>query len=137
MRLWLSVRLPFTPLRVGTSVGGRRRRPVDGSPIAGYVVLCGLGLLLVGAVAHSWAQVWPWLIAGVLVFVGHHLLKAHRNPQPLSNTVEDRAAKVKACPPCRDAIARARTSGTWERCTKCRTPWRIRTPNQAAVSDRR
>jgi ribosomal protein L37AE/L43A len=145
MRLWVSARIPFTPLRVGTSFGGRRYRSSGGNAefntALGYVVLIVLAGLLVAAVVHSWADLWPWLLGGVVAFVGYIVVKAYRHPDAVKNTVEDRRAKVAACPPCAEAVARARKSGTWERCRRCRTPWRIRkpaaTPNQAAVSDRR
>lgn len=142
MRLWVSTRIPFTPLRVGTSFGGRRRyRSTEGNTALGYVVLLVLAGLLVAAIVHNWADAWPWVTAAVLGFFGYVLLKAYRHPDAVANTVEDREAKVKACPPCAEAVARARKSGEWERCRRCRTPWRIRkpaaTPNQAAVSDRR
>jgi ribosomal protein L37AE/L43A len=138
MRLWM--RVPFTPF--GVSFGGRRRyRPTEGNAALGYVVLIALFCLLVAAVVANWAQLWPWLLAVVVGLFGYVFLKAYRHPDTVDNTTEDRQAKVKACPPCAEAVARARKSGGWERCRRCRTPWRIRkpaaTPNQASVSDRR
>lgn len=142
MRLWVSARIPFTPLRVGTSFGGRRYRSAttgEGNAVLGYAVLIVLFVLLVVAAVHSW--LWAWLLTDVTMFIGYHLVKAYRHPDTVDNTAADREAKVKACPPCAEAVARARKSGGWERCRRCRTPWRIRkpapTPNQAAVSDRR
>lgn len=147
MRLWVSMRIPFTPFRVGTSFGGRRRRyrstagSGEGNAVLGYAVLIVLFCLLVAAIVHNWTTTWPWLLAAVIGFFGYVFLKAYRHPDAVKNTTEDREAKVKACPPCGEAITRARKSGEWERCRRCRTPWRIRkpaaTPNQAAVSDRR
>lgn len=145
MRLWVSARIPFTPLRVGTSFGGRRRYRSasngEGNVVLGYAVIIGLAGLFIAAVIADWAQLWPWVTAAVIGFFGYVFLKAYRHPDTVKNTAEDREAKVKACPPCAEAVARARKSGEWERCRKCRTPWRIRAqkqpPNQAAVSDRR
>jgi membrane associated rhomboid family serine protease len=71
MRLWIGARIPFTPVRVGTSVGGRgsgmgclgllgflvAMQPVialcnvaDAHPVAAWLIIGGL----VGAVALWW-----------------------------------------------------------------------------------
>lgn len=63
MRLWVSARIPFTPIRVGTSTGGGR----GGSTGMGCLALFGILLLVPiceGLAAMPWGG---WLVFAAVV----------------------------------------------------------------------
>lgn len=78
MRLWISTRIPFTPIRVGTSIGGRRRSSSSDAG-AGKAVAALIGLLfLLWVLAEAFfalrdlslsASAWTQLLVGTGIAV--------------------------------------------------------------------
>jgi uncharacterized membrane protein YeaQ/YmgE (transglycosylase-associated protein family) len=133
MRLFASVRIPFTPVRVGASTG---RRSGMG---CGALILLGIVGSAVSNISNNWSNIWPNLLT--LTFLlgvpALALIRIGRDTRIDTLSSEQLLARAKACRGCRETIARATATGHVGECPRCKTQWDATPVNPAARSNRR
>lgn len=78
VRLWVSTRIPFTPIRVGTSTGGGR----GGNSGMGCLALFGILLLVPISDALAAMPWWGWIVFPAVILSSVALWLLNRRPMP-------------------------------------------------------